>query len=44
MKRILLICMVLLPISVAASQTVIINQPGGGQTVCIVQGGYVTCY
>lgn len=44
MKRIILICMALVPMSVAASQTVIINQPGGGQTVCIIQGGYVTCY
>ena len=27
-----------------AAQPVIINQPGGGQTVCIVDGAYITCY
>lgn len=27
-----------------ASQPIIINQPDGGQTVCIVQGSYITCY
>jgi hypothetical protein len=26
------------------ADTVIINTPGGGQTVCISQGGYITCY
>jgi len=30
-------------ISVLAD-TVIINTPGGGQTVCIVQGNVVTCF
>ena len=27
-----------------AETPVIINTPDGGQRVCIVQGGYVTCY
>lgn len=27
-----------------ATQPIIINQPDGGQTVCIVQGSYITCY
>ena len=27
-----------------AAQPVIINLPDGGQRVCIVSGGYVTCY
>jgi len=26
------------------AETIIINTPGGGQTVCISQGGYITCY
>jgi hypothetical protein len=26
------------------AQPVIINLPDGGQRVCIVSGGYVTCY
>lgn len=26
------------------ADTVIINTPGGGQTVCISQGGYITCF
>jgi hypothetical protein len=26
------------------ADTVIINTPGGGQTVCIVQGGVITCF
>ena len=26
------------------AETIIINDPRGGQTVCIVQGSYVTCY
>lgn len=28
----------------AQATPIIINQPDGGQTVCIVQGSYVTCY
>lgn len=28
----------------AQAKTIIINQPDGGQTVCIVQGTVVTCY
>ena len=27
-----------------AAEPVIINTPTGGQTVCIVQGGYIVCY
>lgn len=27
-----------------AAEPVVINLPDGGQRVCIVQGGYVTCY
>jgi hypothetical protein len=27
-----------------AAEPVIINTPDGGQRVCIVSGGYVTCY
>ena len=27
-----------------AAEPVIINLPDGGQRVCIVSGGYVTCY
>lgn len=27
-----------------AETPIIINQPDGGQRVCIVQGGFVTCY
>jgi hypothetical protein len=27
-----------------AAEPVIINQPDGGQRVCIISGGYVTCY
>jgi hypothetical protein len=35
----------LIHIAVAvAAEPVIINQPGGGQTVCIVQGSYIVCY
>lgn len=30
--------------SALAAQPIIINQPDGGQKVCIVSGGYVTCY
>lgn len=26
------------------SKTVIINQPSGGQTVCIINGNIITCY
>ena len=26
------------------AETVIVNTPSGGQTVCIVQGNVVTCY
>jgi hypothetical protein len=26
------------------AQPIIINQPDGGQRVCIVSGGYITCY
>jgi hypothetical protein len=29
---------------VLADETIIINDPRGGQTVCIVQGPYVVCY
>lgn len=31
-------------IGIAAADTVIINQPDGGQRVCIIQGSVVTCY
>lgn len=31
-------------VSALAAQPIIINQPDGGQKVCIVSGGYVTCY
>ena len=35
----------LIHIAVAvAAEPVIINQPSGGQTVCIVQGSYIVCY
>jgi hypothetical protein len=27
-----------------AAEPVIINTPDGGQRVCVVSGGYVTCY
>ena len=27
-----------------SAETIIINQPNGGQTICIVQGAFVTCY
>ena len=27
-----------------ANSTVVINQPGGGQMVCINQGGFITCF
>ena len=27
-----------------AAEPIIINQPDGGQRVCIVSGGYITCY
>jgi hypothetical protein len=45
MKK-LLIGLVLFGIAISARSegTVIINQPNGGQTVCIMQGGYVVCY
>jgi hypothetical protein len=31
-------------IAAVAAEPVIINQPDGGQRVCIISGGYVTCY
>jgi len=31
-------------VSAMAAQPVIINQPDGGQRVCIISGSYVTCY
>lgn len=31
-------------VSALADETVVINQPDGGQKVCIVQGSYITCY
>jgi hypothetical protein len=31
-------------VSAVAAQPIIINQPDGGQKVCIVSGGYVTCF
>lgn len=31
-------------VAMAGTTPVIINQPGGGQTVCIVDGRYITCY
>lgn len=27
-----------------SAQSIVINTPTGGQTVCIVDGQYVTCY
>ena len=30
--------------ALAGTTPVIINQPDGGQTVCIVDGRYITCY
>jgi len=39
---ILTVCLISSP--VLAAETIIINQPNGGQTVCISQGGYMTCY
>ena len=30
--------------ALAQTTPVIINQPNGGQTVCIVDGRYITCY
>lgn len=31
-------------IAAIAAEPVIINQPDGGQTVCIISGSYITCY
>jgi hypothetical protein len=31
-------------IAAMADETVIINQPDGGQRVCVIQGSYVICY
>ena len=31
-------------IGYALADTIIINQPNGGQTVCIMQNGVVTCF
>jgi len=28
----------------AMAEIIVINQPGGGQTVCIMQAGVVTCF
>jgi len=30
--------------ALADDNIVIINQPSGGQTVCVMQGSYVVCY
>jgi hypothetical protein len=34
----------LLHIAAALANPVVINQPDGGQKVCIVNGQYITCY
>ena len=44
MKKLIATLLITLSTTVLASQTIIINEPSGGQTVCIVQGSYVTCY
>lgn len=31
-------------VAAIAAEPVIINTPDGGQRVCIISGGYVTCY
>ena len=31
-------------IAAMADETVIINQPDGGQRVCVIQGSYVVCF
>jgi hypothetical protein len=44
MKKLLITFLLVQACGVFATETVIINPPGGGQTVCIIQCGYVTCF
>ena len=44
MKKLLITLLLVQACGVFATEIVVINPPSGGQTVCIVQGGYVTCF
>lgn len=43
-KLLVMISVCFITFSVQATQTVIVETPSGGQTVCIAQGGYITCF